>query len=357
VLWDTLLVPFRFVANIFNMVNIKGCSDFPQWVKQTVCESIYWCSSEDERAAALINQQLPTRRGRPSSSCPDTMTRAFRAFAQSPWDTEEEEAIANTLTRKQFNYIANAHYAKYLVSRRVKPRARTAPVRQLSVAQRELAARILGTPVFVDGYLKFFAHAQDAAAASPAFLRLAKIACMPLDAFAKYLCEQCPDIVAHKKVDVVEELNPCTLQARRAAADVWAGRAVWRQASTAGPRGGSVNNQGVRPVSWRYGSGSCAWPYYSTFTFMLDAATMSSGDRQPEMLRRKVFQRIDVRYPPEVLHARDSVGSQVWVMFYLVVHPLFGVLSGPDFMYWGSKTVRGATRHSQDFKCWYEHPN
>jgi hypothetical protein len=53
--------------------------------------------------------------------------------------------------------------------------------------------------VFVDGYLKLYAHAKDAAAASPAFLRLARIACMPLDAFAKYLCEQCPDIVAHKK--------------------------------------------------------------------------------------------------------------------------------------------------------------
>jgi hypothetical protein len=77
---------------------------------------------------------------------------------------------------------------------------------------------------------------------------------------------------------------------------------------------------------------------------MLDAATMSSGDRQPEMLLRKVFQRIDVRYPPEVLHARYSVRSQVWVMSYLVVQPLFGVRSGPDFMYWGSKTIRGATR-------------
>jgi hypothetical protein len=48
-----------------------------------------------------------------------------------------------------------------------------------------------------------------------------------------------------KSENAAEELNPSTLQARRAAADV---RAVWRHASTAGPRGGSVSNQGVRPV-------------------------------------------------------------------------------------------------------------
>jgi hypothetical protein len=47
---------------------------------------------------------------------------------------------------------------------------------------------------------------------------------------------------------------------------------------------------------------------------MLDA-TMSSGDTQPEMLRHKALQLIDVRYPPAVLHARDSIRSEVWVMF------------------------------------------
>lgn len=335
------------------MVKSDGCADYPQWIKQTVCESIFWSSSEDERAEALINLALPTKRGRPSESNPDTMTRAFRAFAQSPWEREEDEAIAKSLTRKQFNYIANAHYCRFLVSRRVKPRTRTMPPRQLSVAQRELAARILGTPVFTDGYLRFHAHAQDAAAASPAFLRLARIACMPLDTFAKYLCEQCPYIVALRRVDAVEELTPATLQARRDAADVWAQRAVWRHASTPGPRGGSINADGLRPVFWRYGAGSRTWPYYSTFTFMLDAATLSSGDRLPEVWRRQAFQRTDVRYPPEVLHSRDAVGSQVWVMFYLVVHPLFGVVSGPDFMYWGSKTMRGSTRHAPSFRCWY----
>jgi hypothetical protein len=62
---DTSHVPFRCVANIVNVIKFKGCSDFSQWNKLTVCKSIhfasflFWCSSEDKRAAALINQQLP----------------------------------------------------------------------------------------------------------------------------------------------------------------------------------------------------------------------------------------------------------------------------------------------------------
>jgi hypothetical protein len=335
------------------MVKLDGCTDYPQWIKQTVCDSIFWCSTEDERAEALINLVLPTRRGRPVVSRPDTMTRSFQAFAQTPWERLEDEAIARSMNRKQFNYIANAHYCRYLASRKVKPRTRTTKLRKLSVAQRELAARILGTPVFVDGYLRFHAHAIDAAAADPAFLRLAKISCMPLDCFAKYLCESCPDIVAYGRVDAVEELTASTLQARRDAADIWAGRAVWRYAATPGPRGGSMNSNGLRPVSWIYGAGPSTWPYYATFTFMLDAATLSSGDKTPEVWRRKAFQRTDVRFPPEVLHSRDAVGSQVWVMFYMVVHPLFGVVCGPSFTYWGSSTVRGAKRHSNNFQCWY----
>lgn len=331
----------------------SGCKDYPQWVKQSVCECIFWSCSEDERAAALINLQLPIKRGRPSESQPDTMTRAFGALAQSPWELQEHEDIAKSLTRRQFNYIARKEYCAFLKSRRVKPRTRTMPVRQLTPSQRDYAATILGTPVFVDGYLRFHVDAKDAAAASPAFLRLQKIACMPLDVFAKYLCENCPDIVKHGRVDAVEELTPSTLEARRAAADVWAGRSVWRHSHTPGPRGGSMNDQGLRPVFWRYGSGPSTWPYYANFTFMLDAATLSSGDRVPEVWRRKAFQRTDVRYPPEVVASRDSVGSQVWTMFYLVVHPFFGVVSGPDFMYWGSKTMRGNERHMKNFQCWY----
>jgi hypothetical protein len=55
ILRDTLLVPFCCVANIFNMVKFKDCSDFSQWIKQTACEIVSLCCSEGERATALIN--------------------------------------------------------------------------------------------------------------------------------------------------------------------------------------------------------------------------------------------------------------------------------------------------------------
>jgi hypothetical protein len=176
---------------------------------------------------------------------------------------------------------------------------------------------------------------------------------MPLVQFAEYLCQTCPDIVKKGKVDMVEELCASTLEARREASDVWAGRRVWRYSHTPGPRQGGLNSQGLRPVYWRYGRGPSMWPYYNQFTFMLDAATISSGDKMQELWREKAFMRTDVIYPPEVVTARDPVGSQVWAMFYVVVHRKLGLVSGPDFMYWGSKTVRGSNKHTPGFQCWY----
>jgi len=340
------------VAVLITMPKLDGSTDYPQWVKQKVCDIIFAVSSDDERANALINLQLPTKRGRPKETEPDTMTRAFKVLAQSPWERQDEAEVAQSITRKQFNYIANAHYCRFLASGKIQPRTRTTPVRELSSAQRDLAARILGTPVFRDGYLRFHENASDAAAASSTFRRLACMSKMPLDVFATYLCETCPDIVRRAKVDACEELCGATLEARRAASDVWGGRSVWRRSSQPGPRGGSVNDNGQRDVYWRYGSGPSVWPYYNSFTFMLDAATLSSGEKMKEPYNRRAFQRSDVRYPPEVVQSYDPVGSQVWAMFYVVVHPEFGLVSGPDFMYWGSKTMRGATRHATGFKCW-----
>ncbi len=334
------------------MPRVDGCTDYPVWVVQKVCDIIFAVSNEDERCNALINQRLPTRRGRPAATNQDTMTKAFEVLAQSPWEREEEAAVAQHLTRKQFNYIANKHYCRFVVAGKIKPRKRSTSVRELSRAQRENAARILGTPVAKDGYLRFHESAVAAAAASDEFRRLAGISKMPLDMFAVYLCESCPDIVRRAKVDACEEMCAATLEARRAASDVWGGRAVWRRTSQAGPRGGSIDAEGQRAVYWRYGTGPSCWPYYSSFTFMLDAATMSSGDKMKEPYNRKAFQRSDVRYAPEVLQGHDPVGSQVWAMFYVVVHPEFGLVSGPDFMYWGSKTMRGRNRHAPGFKCW-----
>lgn len=193
---------------------------------------------------------------------------------------------------------------------------------------------------------------MDVATASDEFRRLANISKMPLDKFGVYLCEACPDIVRRAKVDACEEFCAATLEARRAASDIWGGRAVWRRTSQPGPRGGSLDAEGQRAVYWRYGTGPSCWPHNNTFTFMLDAATMSSGDKMKEPYNRKAFQRSDVRYAPEVLQGHDPVGSQVWAMFYVVVHPEFGLVSGPDFMYWGSRTMRGRNRHAPGFKCW-----
>lgn len=334
------------------MVKKRGAKDYPVIVRQKVCDCIYYNSSEEERACALINRQLPVKKGRPSESDRDVMSRAFSALAQTPFKLKADRDIAKALTRKKFYQIASAYYPDYLATGELKRRARVQQPRELSRAQCELAAQILGTPVWVDGRLKFFRSAQEAASTSRTFVRLSIASGMPLVKFAEFICQTCPDIVKRARVDLVEELCASTLDARRAASDLWAGRTVWRYATTPGPRGGGLNPQGLRPVYWRYGAGPSMWPYYNSFTFMLDAGTLSSGDKMQEPYREHAYQRSDVTYPPEVIQAHDPVGSQVWTMFYVVIHPDIGLVSGPDFMYWGSKTVRGASKHAADFSCW-----
>ena len=168
-----------------------------------------------------------------------------------------------------------------------------------------------------DGDLRFHESAMGAATASDELRRLAEISKMPLDMFGVHLCGACPDIVRRAEVDACEEFCAATLDARRAASDIWGGRAVWRRTSQAGPRG-SLDAEGQRAVHWRYGTGPSYWPCYNTFTFILDAATMSSGDKMKEPYNRKASQRSDVRYATEVLQGHDPVGSQVWAMFYVV---------------------------------------
>ena len=335
------------------MVKKRGARDYPVIVRQKICDCIYLSSSEDERAASLINRELPVKRGRPSESDRDVMTRAFTALAQIPFKRKEDKDIAKGLTRKKFYQIARAYYPDYLATGELKRRSRARATRELSQAQCEVAARILGSPVWDQGRLKFHRSPEEAAKSSSTFARLCIASGMPLTKFAEFLCQACPDIVKRSKVDIVEDMCASTVQARQEASDVWAGRSVWRFSSTPGPRGGGLNAQGQRPVYWRYGAGPSLWPYYNSFTFMLDAATTSSGDKIQELWREHAFQRSDVTYPPEVVQAHDPVGSQVWVMYYVVVHPDFGLVSGPDFMYWGSKSVRGAARHAPDFTCWY----
>lgn len=184
------------------------------------------------------------------------------------------------------------------------------PVRQLSVAPTRARSPYSWHASVLYWY---HTHAKNAAACIPAFTRLAKMACMPLDGFAKQLCETCPDFVSLGRVDAVEELTPATVLTRQTAYDVWAGRSVWHSSSSPGPMGRSVDPEtsalciGVMVIV-----PACGRTIKTSPSCLLDAATMSSGDRAPEMWRRPAFQRTDVRYPPEEVHATDPVGSQMW---------------------------------------------
>ena len=315
------------------MVKKRGTRDYPVIVRQKVSYCIYYNSSEDERAVSLVNRQLPVKLGRPSESEPDVMKRAFRAFAQAPFSMKANSDTAKTITRKKFYQIASAYYADSLATGELARRARARRPSELSQAQCELAARILGSPVWNEGRIKFYRTPEEAASSSRTFVRLSIASGMPLVKFAEYLCQTCPEIVKRGRIDLIEDMCASTLEARRASSDVWAGRAVWRYSQIPRPRGGNLNPHALRPVNWRYRSGPSMWPYYSSFTFMLDAATVSSGDNMHDLWRQHAFQPSNVIYPPEVVQSHDPVGSQVWTTFYVVLHPDMGLVSGPDFMY------------------------
>ena len=172
--------------------------------------------------------------------------------------------------------------------------------------------------------------------------------------FEERLLKSCGDILTFARVDQAQRLTASALDSRRKASDVWGGRAVWRTVSTPGPRGG--RHRGDRKVFWprARGFGHPYYPYYSEFTFMLDASALSTAKPAPPK-KEKAYQRVDTFYPPELVKSSEHLSSALWVMFYIVIHPKYGVVVPPSFMYWGSKTKRGAQRHTEEFLqkyCW-----
>ena len=89
------------------------------------------------------------------------------------------------------------------------------------------------------------------------------------------------------------------------------------------------------------------------FTVVVDAATLSTG-KMGGGQAQKGFYALDVLHPPEEVRGKDSVGAHIWVMFYMAIMKDQGVISGPDYMYWGSKTLRGkkGLRHYRGFPHW-----
>lgn len=180
---------------------------------------------------------------------------------------------------------------------------------------------------------------------------LASVSGMPLPLLGKFLLQHRPEILHYGVLDQVGAMTADTLRLRREAADLWAGRTAWRTVSTPGPRGGV--HGGERAVLWCASRGNAKqpFPYYQNFTFMLDAATLSTVDK-PLTTDERGYSRVDEFYPPEVVAAPDNVGAGVWAMFYIVIHPVLGVVVGPSFTYHGSKTMRGKTKHAPGFECW-----
>ena len=174
--------------------------------------------------------------------------------------------------------------------------------------------------------------------------------------FEKLLLAECTNFLEYGVIDTVQQMTAKTTEERREASDIWGRRKPWRIVSTPGPRGGTHGGQ--REVFWPRGKSTNPFPYYRHFTFILDAAPLSTVATS-NVTREQAFMRNDVYFPPEVVAGPDNVGAGVWLMFYMLIHPEFGVVVPPSFMYWGSKTVRGTTRHSQAFinkYCWYVNP-
>ena len=204
---------------------------------------------------------------------------------------------------------------------------------------------------------RYFRSVSECIGENPEFNRIFEASNLPsTQLFEKMLLSECSNFLEYGWIDTAQEHTDRTKAERKDASDIWGQRAAWRTVSTRGPRGGT--HGGKRKVKWPQGGKDNPFPYYRHFTFILDAAPMSTVATS-HVTREKAFMRSDVFFPPEVIAGPDNVGAGVWVMFYMLIHPEFGLVVPPSFMYWGSKTVRGTTRHSQAFLdkyCWYANP-
>ena len=329
----------------------------PDYSDELKCEAVQAYKAEcttDELAYFEKHARPLLRRGGSHSADRSTMQRAKDRLSSRTWKDPADATRLEQMDLVAFRQLVCRHAEGVQAFGMRYHRTRTTPPSPLSQSEYEDAAKLLGTPRTIDGHYKYHRSVEECYVECSRFHELADRSKLKLSTFANQLLTLCPHILRKGVLDTKEILTDSARQSRSEASEVWGGRQVWRVSKHAGPLGGGLR-RGKRDVYWGCVSPTAhtkRWPYYNNYTFMMDAKTFNTGT-PVESTDYVGYYRVDELFPPEETRAPDPVGTILQLMFYIVVHPVLGIVSGPDVMYTGSRSSKSKKkRHLEQFKCW-----
>lgn len=337
------------------MGRTKGKPDYSREIKVEACQSyIRECSVIERRHLkdyhVVLREWGGVRDGKKTS-----FQKAQDALSHRVWEAASDGERVKAMTSRQFRTLVVRHaYGVFKQGGKYR-RTRIVPNRSLSTDEMREAAKLLGTPRNDDAGYRFYRSSQECYDSNERFKTLVDQAQILPSTLAKRLLAEFPDVLKRGKIDQRETLSDAAREARTNISDVWAGRDAWRVSGKPDKQGGGLEH-GRRDVYWCAGrrlSHKNKWPYFNKYTFMMDAATVSSGTPAVSSRGEVGFYRVDEIFPPEEVRAAAPVGCQIQLMFYIIIHRTLGIVSGPDFMYTGSTSSTSRDRkHVQNFMCW-----
>lgn len=304
-----------------------GADDFSPELRDLVCSCFVGVLDEKERANVLSGCELHFKQGRLGDP---RVTRAWRAFETVVKIKHSLKDEAGRVDRPNYRRILHEQLHNYISSPHGTSGHRKRRRITLTQAEWDEAACILGTPRrHRRKQWHYFRSLQEclAQAAHEESDRLAalfdKSKLPPLE-FETELLRNC-SFLHYTKTDTQEELAKDTLKDRQRAARIWRGEDPW---ITSAQR----NGPNLADLKWNS-------VYYTYCTFMLDAFTVETSKQVAKAI--KSFRCTNLVYPPEALPRMAPATKCVKVMFYIVIHPEWGLVAGPAAMYHGSNSKTG----------------
>ena len=197
-----------------------GDVDYLARIKSECC-CVYWgyCSVEDkdyfERTGKIFTKQGPDADGEKCS-----VAIAFERFALLRFDDRAAAEQAQGLQRHQFLYIVQKYLARWRAEGDDLLRRRTPGTPDLTEDHVFAMATILGTPVFVNGGLRYHRSVNDAIEHSAEFRRMARRSGMSQSFLHRHLLQNASHLLKYGKVDQSQTVSVRTRAARSEASDV-----------------------------------------------------------------------------------------------------------------------------------------
>lgn len=317
------------------------CGHYSQTIRIQVCETLNIAIGKDQQLRDGLAQG--TSKLRVGSSRDGPVARGLQLFKKLTFADPGDAATAQNMDKQKYNQLINTWAKGYFDGTNRECKRRRTPPAGLSAAQKKELCYLLSTPEPTDHGPRAWRSLEEALESHPKkerILELVTAAGMSHETLIKDL--MATGRLTRTFADKVPALAPRTRSKRQQCAAIWRGEVPWLGVEPGKlPQPWTIEFElGVATAIWF----TEPWNIFRYFTFIIDASS-KTDEEGPSHKKVKAFYDPLRIFPPEETR-RDQSGTDARkIMWYIVIHPILGLVVGPDFMYWGSTPTRTRQQH------------